>query len=466
MKTIPCKLGVLLCLIVIAQTASSGEPRAFFGNLHSHTKYSDGSGTPSEAYQYAKAAGLHFLAITEHNHRAAEVAAVENNNDSIAHHHQLYNGSQSSSLIKSAGRFTTAGQFVALYGQEFSTISKGNHVNVFEVAEVIDEAVVPSKQFDKLIDWFATHKDSQNLDAIIQFNHPEKEQRDDGIEYGADDFANRTDWLSKIGKHARLISIQNGPSHDAALNQPAELDSVADFLAYLNLGFKLAPTCDQDNHHKNWGRATHARTAVIADELTKPKILDGLRKRHVYATQDKNLQVIFFVQGHLCGDVISVLPAAGADFDIKYMISDPDEPDASYEIEVWSDDAGGGEPAKRLFAPLSTQGNNTLQTLKAIDEIPFKGAGQYVLFKIVQENEHGDDDVVWTAPVWFEPSGAGVTPLVDSAAIGGTFIASKNSPIYHISETCRSVGNIAAHNRVTGTAAKNGRQLHAGCPIQ
>lgn len=462
MKTIIRRIGVLFCLIIV-RTACSGEPRAYFGNLHSHTKYSDGSGTPSEAYQYARAAGLHFLAITEHNHRAAEVAAVENNNDSIAHHHQLYNGSQSSSLVKSAARFTTA-QFVALYGQEFSTISKGNHVNVFEVGEVIDEAVVPSKRFDKLIDWFATHKDSQGQDAIIQFNHPVKQQRDDGIEYGADDFGGPANWLHQISKHARLISIQNGPSHDAALDQPATLDTVADFLAYLNLGFKLAPTCDQDNHHKNWGRATQARTAVIADALTKPKILEGLRKRHVYATQDKNLQVIFFVQGQLCGDIVPTFPAAGADLEIKYLISDPDEPDASYEIEVWSDDAVGGEPAKRMFVPLLTQGNNTLQTLKDIDEIPFRGAGQYVLFKISQENDHGQDDVVWTAPVWFELSGGGTTPLADTSA-GGTFIASKNSPIYHISETCRSVGNIAPPNKLTGLSAKNGRQLHLNCPV-
>ena len=42
----------------------------FFGNLHSHTSYSDGSGTPTDAYLHARdVAGLDFLAITEHNHK-------------------------------------------------------------------------------------------------------------------------------------------------------------------------------------------------------------------------------------------------------------------------------------------------------------------------------------------------------------------------------------------------------------
>src|SRR2546423_7696300 len=163
-----------------------------------------------------------------------------------------------------------------------------------------------------------------------------------------------------MSKYAHLISIQTGTSHTNGINQPAKLDTVQDFLEYLNLGFKLAPTCDQDNHFKNWGDVTAARTAVITDELTKAKILEGLRSRHVYATQDNDLQVIFFVQGHLCGDVIAELPASGADLDIKYSISDHDEPDADYTIEVWSDKVGG-DPAKRLLQPIHTQGNNSVQ---------------------------------------------------------------------------------------------------------
>ena len=48
--------------------AAPQQPQVFFGNLHSHTSYSDGSGTPEEAYAHARdVAHLDFLAITEHN---------------------------------------------------------------------------------------------------------------------------------------------------------------------------------------------------------------------------------------------------------------------------------------------------------------------------------------------------------------------------------------------------------------
>ena len=46
---------------------------------------------------------------------------------------------------------TQDGQFVALYGQEFSSISSGNHVNVFDVPHVIDDNAVPNGDYAALL---------------------------------------------------------------------------------------------------------------------------------------------------------------------------------------------------------------------------------------------------------------------------------------------------------------------------
>ena len=454
----------LLGFFAVFSNSEPAELKVFFGNLHSHTSYSDGSGTPDMAYQYARdQAKIDFLALTEHNHRSAEGSAVEKNNDSIAHHPVLYNGSQPTSLLNAAKRHTVPGKFVALYGQEFSTISHGNHVNVFEIGEVIDENVVKNRNFAQLFAWLQTHQDSQGLDAIIQFNHPETAQRDSEEEYGADDFGSTEEWKAKVGRHTRLISIQNGPSHTPATNQPAKLDTVDDYLAYLSLGFKLGPTCDQDNHYKNWGATTAARTAIVTDELTKPKVLEALRKRHVYATQDKNLRVVFLVEKHLCGDAIETSSSPNSDLKIEYSIVDDDEPDATYRIEIWGGQVGG-TVAQRLFPALSSEGNNSLQQLKQIDEIPYPPAGSYVLFKVIQEGEHHNDDVVWTAPVWIEqlvqPDG---TPAVPPAT--ESFVASTRSPVYHLAAECRAARKIAPVNRISGAAAKNGRVPHKDCPL-
>src|SRR5690349_2255667 len=52
MKTsLPCLLIVSLGLSLPQIYAAE---LVFFGNLHSHTSYSDGSGTPDQAYKYAR----------------------------------------------------------------------------------------------------------------------------------------------------------------------------------------------------------------------------------------------------------------------------------------------------------------------------------------------------------------------------------------------------------------------------
>ncbi len=156
----------LLLILILARggpsTAQNGQ--VFFGNLHSHTKYSDGSGTPDDAYKRARdVAHLDFLAITEYNHSQAEAGASADRKDGIliAKDHRLYEGPQTSALIPAARRFTEDGKFVAFDGQEFSSISKGNHANVFKVENVIDDQTIPNGRFDLLVNtWLPNHLDT------------------------------------------------------------------------------------------------------------------------------------------------------------------------------------------------------------------------------------------------------------------------------------------------------------------
>src|SRR5439155_22506772 len=129
----------ILTLCIQDSISAHAADLVFFGNLHSHTSYSDGSGTPAQAYTQARdVARLDFLAITEHNHRLCEAGASSDRKDGImiATSPELYTGPGSAAVIPTAGRFNADGQFIALYGQEFSSISKGNHANVFEIGDV------------------------------------------------------------------------------------------------------------------------------------------------------------------------------------------------------------------------------------------------------------------------------------------------------------------------------------------
>ena len=448
-----------------AGIAPAQTDQVFFGNLHSHTSYSDGSGTPDEAYKHARDAQnakLDFMALTEHNH----AEALGPDGIGIATQPALYKGSDAASLISTAKRLTEDGRFVALYGQEFSTISSGNHVNVFEIGEVIG---VQKGRFDLLLDFLATNKDSVGQPAIIMFNHPKNTLEVEAKEYGRDDFSTPDNWVKRMGAQARLIQIINGPGQAPGDNHdPARPDEDA-FFKYLNLGFKVAPTADQDNHEKNWGSATPARTAIVAAALTKANVLDALRRRHVYATEDKNLKVVIKVNGHLCGDVISPVP--NGELSIAYRIEDADEPNAEYAIQVFRDAVGG--PAAQMVTSVSTAAGGGSGTIE--DIAISNSSAQYIFFKIVQFNENGDEEYAWTAPVWFQnqpeevivtpgpgsnPAGPGNTPspATDKA------VASRNSNTFHVSDRCFDAQRIKPANLVKGAEARRGRRQHPGCP--
>lgn len=166
------------------------------------------------------------------------------------------------------------------------------------------------------------------------------------------------------------------------------------------------------------------------------------------------------VNGHLLGDRITPPPAVDAELDINYTLVDDDEHDASYEIQVWSGKIGAG-PAQMVDAvstnevPLSGQPG-------LIEDIKYTGGAQYIFFKILQLQEDGNPNMVWTAPVWFESTEVSPGPPVEDET--ANFVASKRSSVYHVSSQCRDAQLIKPGNRITGPAAAQGRRKHEGCP--
>ena len=453
-----------ILLFLACAVSLAAQENVYFGNLHSHTSYSDGSGKPAQAYKHARdVAHVDFLAITEHNHAQAEQGAAADRQDGIliAKDHSLYSGAASTSLISAAHAANKDGSFVALYGQEFSSISSGNHINVFEIPEVI---TVPNGAFDQLVTLLDTVRDSRSKQAIVQFNHPGLNSKNPAKDYGEDDFASDAEWIEKMGKFARTIAILNGPHDTKTFDNRPPSSLEREYLHYLSLGFHLAPTADQDNHYQTWGDATVARTAVIAPSLTKENILEAIDQRHVYATEDKNLRLIVKINGHLMGDRVSA-PAVGSPLAVSYSIKDDDEPDAGYSIEVFSGVVGHGNAV--VIDKLEAEGNTADGQ---IDSIKYDGGNEYIFFKITQVNEDGVKDHAWTAPVWFESEVSPATPTSPTPVVSGQacpagdqFVASKKRSIYHCS-SCRDAQNISVANRLEGAEAVRGRTLHDNCP--
>lgn len=387
-----------LASTLLSTTAFAQVETVRFGNLHAHTSYSDGSGTPDEAFKMACNTGIDFFAITEHNHDKGDGKGDRRDGRMIATQPTLYSG-QANALVETANRLNKANRCVTLYGQEFSTISSGNHMNIFDVGRIID---APNGRFDKLIEWLDANPDSRGVKPLAQFNHPEtgKEAESD---YGRDDFGENGDanWVQAMAPYVSLIEVLNAPALKRGTDQRTT-SRASLYFRYLNLGFHLAPSVGQDNHYKNWGVSTDARVAAITSDFTRGGIIDALRSRHAYASEDKNLRVIFKAGSALQGDIITP-PPLGSELPLTLEIKDDDEPNASYRVDVFKD-VPGGKPASAPVETYRFAGNQL--TPVSLEGIRFEGAGEYVLLRITQysdaDDEHVEEDRLWTAPIWLE----------------------------------------------------------------
>ncbi|HEX8214354.1 MAG TPA: CehA/McbA family metallohydrolase, partial [Allosphingosinicella sp.] len=329
---------------------AAGAQSVYFGSLHSHTSYSDGSGTPAQAYRAARLAGLDFFAITEHNHPAAEQGAKERADGRlIATHPGLYSG-RPASLRETADRLDVPGKFVTLYGQEFSTINSGNHVNVFQVPDVLR---VRNGQYDELVAWGRASRDTSGQPPLMQMNHPGDPSKT-AVDYGRDDFASVEAWVAALDPFVELIEILSGPALNPGLGLKPKRHETQ-YFKYLDLGFHAAPSSGQDNHYRNWGTSTNGRVAVIADRLTRTDIMAALRSRHSYVTEDRNLRILFRANGALQGD-IAPAPPVGSALHLTVSVHDDDEPNARYKIEVLTDHPSNGRGIK-VASTTALQGN-------------------------------------------------------------------------------------------------------------
>lgn len=378
---------ILLTTTFITNLAIAAELKPYFGLLHSHTSYSDGMGMPDEAYQYAKQAGLDFLAITDHCHDKAP------GDDGIYLTQELYELTRQASE-----RHTKNGEFVAICGQEFSTIGAGNHVNIFEASGL---CTVDNGDFRTLYDrWLPDQPEVQ----FVQFNHPDyrKDQNPRtkahkrNNDYGIDDYDNSFPDLAKACKdHVYLIELIIGPAFSEETNKGHfNGKHEKDYLFYLNYGFHLGPSVGQDNHRDNWGTSTSARLGVWVEKLTKEDLFDAIKKRRCYASEDENIQVKFKIKGKWMGDSVRLEPDEHAE--IIVSISDPDEQNAKYRVKLFYDNVIGDDEHAEVVDDKTVEGNQDNVTFSHQHE-----QGGYYFIKVTQKSpsESFSDDV-WTSPIW------------------------------------------------------------------
>ena len=318
---------------------------AYWGDLHSHSTASDGSGPPRMAFATARAAGLHFFGLTDHDAWLTTEEWDEMGN--------------------AARAATVDNAFVALRGFEY-TNSEG-HVNVFDSDTWVSRDDPAYDTLDKFFAWLAAQTNS-----VAQLNHPD-------WKYGGD-FDNLAYRASAADKIA-LIEVGNN-----AGNKYATFEAL--FITSLKKQWSVAPTNNSDHHGLNWGSDSPHRVGIIAPALTRANVLDALRARRVFATEDANLAIALQANGAWMGSTIRAAPR----LDFTITVSDPDpEP-----LQLFLFDNG------MIVRAQSFTSSNITWT------IPVAGNSRHHYFVRVLQ---ADGNTAYTAPIWTDDTPV-PTPVV------------------------------------------------------
>lgn len=182
-----------------------------------------------------------------------------------------------------------------------------------------------------------------------------------------------------------------------------------------------------------------------------------MRLNRTFATEDKNLKVILYINNQLMGG--SLTADEESELKIQVLIEDGDETDSDYEITLY---AGEIEPELSTRATDWKASDGLIETItvtgNGIHLIPGIFCGKKPEFYYVRIEQDGSD-LAWTAPVWVNEPGRVIT---DDAKFYWT--ANSSSRVYHL-PGCSAVGRIKPENLVSGPVPPAGRVQHA-CVIQ
>ncbi|MCZ6773052.1 MAG: hypothetical protein O7G83_13895, partial [Proteobacteria bacterium] len=311
------------------------------------------------------------------------------------------------SIITAANQATNT-DFVGIFGQEFSSISSGNHVNVLGAPAVI---TIPNGDYGPLYAALA----ATSPRPVVQMNHPGihrdlfyrgsdarviRAMRND---YGFDEFnQDFTALVAAADVHISLIEVLTGPALDDEIHPTYHYASrrvhANDYYYYLVQGFHLSPSVGQDNHFETWGDSTPARMGIIAPTLTRDSLMAAMRANRTFATEDRNLRLELFINDEPMGSVLSL--GANEPLDIEVHVSDTSEPSASYVAELVYGDVEA-QNASTLEKWIVTDGLTESFTFDGdgvltFDEYAASGRPEFFFIRLTQ----GDGDRAWSAPIW------------------------------------------------------------------
>ena len=361
-------------------TVGTAQYQRYFGQLHGHTQYSDGAGQLTDALEYIKnipeSSNVQFVAFTDHsnyfdsknnaNDKEALYDTTKVKDSDANHSWKTYKDTIAEFNKNNSG-------ILAIGGFEMTWSGGPGHINTFNTPGVVsrNNSELNNKTDDAgMKAYYALLSQQEGVDTISQFNHP-------GKTFG--NFSDFAYWDAVIDTRMYLVEVGNG---EGQIGQGGYYPSYEEYILALDQGWHVAPTNNQDNHKGRWGNANDARDVIITDNFTEEGIYEAIRARRVYATEDKNLEIDYTVNGEMMGSVISKVPEK---LSVNVSVYDPDKTDSITKVELVSNSG---------IVAYTWENKEDLDKGELSCELEPKYS--YYFARVTE----GDGDLAVTAPVW------------------------------------------------------------------
>lgn len=363
-------------------TVGEAQFAAYFGQLHSHTaEYSDGAGTLNEALDYVEGIpesdNIDFVAFTDHSNYFDSTSApnpaealydTSKMTTESANKWEAYNNAIDDFNASSPDR-------IALAGYEMTWSGGPGHINTFNTPGIVsrNNKTLNDKTGDAGLQAYYNlliEAGSKGVASINQLNHP-------GTTFG--NFSDFAYYTPALDNYVQLVEVGNG---EGQIGAGGYYPSYEQYIMALDKGWHVAPTNNQDNHKGSWGNANDARDVIFADELSEDGLFDAIRERRLYATEDKNLEISYTLDGHMMGSQLGT-DDVGENVNIAVTVYDPDYSDGISKVEVV---VNSGRVA------------HTWDSIPASGELSctIPAAYSYYFIRVTQM----DGNLAVTAPVW------------------------------------------------------------------
>jgi hypothetical protein len=382
---IQMKLKYLFPIVFCLHLSSSAQTyNHYFGNLHSHTGFSDGNkdsttsgiARPDASYAYAKASqNFDFLGISEHNH----FSSYKNPGFQLPSYQVGLN---------MANAANQDGSFLALFGIEFGVSSNFNgHVIVYGFNQLLGWETGNYDIYNGKTDYDGLfRKVRANTGSFCYLAHP----------YTTDYTTNGTAATALANSPYNVkydsaivgVPLRSGDAFSTVTNYTDY--SAGNYFSYytklLSIGYHIGVGYDHDNHYSNFGRSNAGRLVILAPSLTRPNLITAMQNMNFYGSDDWNAKVRFEMNGNIMGSILSgsVMP----NFNISHV--DGDGETASI-IKLWRGVSQSGISPQVVY--YSPQNNTATFTEPSLTP----GLQYYYFAEIIQT----DGQWIVTSPIWY-----------------------------------------------------------------